>query len=77
MVSVPVTQKAGLGQDGKPSLWNANAGPQQRARNSVLRLPGMNMGQVPELSIPTRQRTGMKDEAQRQIAATLEETETE
>ena len=63
------------GQDGKLSLWNGNAGPQQRAPNSVLPLPGMNMRQVPELSIPTRQKTRMKDEAQRQIAATLEETQ--
>ena len=75
VVSVPVTQTAGLGQDGKPSLWNGNAGPQQRAPNSALPLPGMNMGQVPEPSIPTRQRTRMKDEAQRQIVATLEETQ--
>ena len=75
MVSVPVTQTAGLGQDGKRSLWNGNAGPQQRAPHSVLPLSGMNMGQVPEPSIPTRQSTGMKNETQRQIAAMLAETQ--
>ena len=75
VVSVPVTQTAGFGQDGKPSLWSGSAGPQQRAPNSVLPLPGTNMGQVPEPSIPTRPRTRMRDEAQRQNAATLEETQ--